>query len=37
MLGVILQEALVNIPIAGPGLLLFRLCAGVWRKLYTGN
>ena len=37
MLGFMLQEALVNIPIAGLGLLLFRLCAGVWRKLYTGN
>lgn len=37
MLGFMLQEALVNIPIAGLGLLLFRLCAGVRRKLYTGN
>lgn len=31
------QEVLVNILVAGLGLLLFRLCAGVFPKLFTGN
>lgn len=32
-----LSDLLVNLLIAGLGLLIFRLCAMVWRRLYTGR